>query len=67
MDINSKSLDVTSISYSEIERPESTSETLNPQPQLLPRSAWTSQVAYLRVLFRVKKRLDQIENTTKKI
>jgi hypothetical protein len=29
---------------------------------LLPRSAWTSQVNYLRVLFKVKKRLDQIED-----
>jgi hypothetical protein len=28
---------------------------------LLPRSAWANQVNYLRVLFRVKKRLDQIE------
>jgi hypothetical protein len=32
----------------------------NSQP-LLPRSAWASQVSYLRVLFKVKKRLDQIE------
>jgi hypothetical protein len=28
---------------------------------LLPRSAWSSQVAYLRVLFRAKKALDRIE------
>ena len=30
-------------------------------PSLLPRSAWANQVAYLRVLFRVKKRLDRID------
>lgn len=30
-------------------------------PTLLPRSAWNSQVAYLRVLFRAKKALDRIE------
>ncbi|NEO12626.1 MULTISPECIES: hypothetical protein [unclassified Moorena] len=28
---------------------------------LLPRSAWTSQVALLRVIFRAKKALDRIE------
>ncbi|MBR8833148.1 MAG: hypothetical protein DSM106950_03645 [Stigonema ocellatum SAG 48.90 = DSM 106950] len=28
---------------------------------LLPRSAWNSQLAYLRVLFRAKKALDRIE------
>jgi hypothetical protein len=32
-----------------------------PLSPLLPRSAWTSQVAFLRVLFRAKKALDQIE------
>lgn len=30
-------------------------------PRLLPRTAWNSQVAYLRVLFRAKKALDRIE------
>ncbi len=30
-------------------------------PRLLPRASWNSQVAYLRVIFRVKKALDQIE------
>jgi hypothetical protein len=30
-------------------------------PLLLPRSAWDNQVTYLKVLFRVKKRLDQID------
>jgi hypothetical protein len=34
------------------------SETQKP---LLPRSAWYSQVAYLRALFRVKKALDLSE------
>ena len=28
---------------------------------VLPRSAWNSQVAYLRVLFKAKKALDRIE------
>jgi hypothetical protein len=32
-----------------------------PQEPLLPRSAWTSQVAYLRSVFRAKKALDLIE------
>lgn len=30
-------------------------------PLLLPRLAWISQVTYLQILFKVKKRLDQIE------
>lgn len=30
-------------------------------PSLLPRSAWNSQVAFLRVLFRAKKSLDRME------
>jgi len=34
---------------------------LNSLPRLLPRTAWNSQVAYLRVLFRAKKALDRIE------
>jgi hypothetical protein len=63
MDINAESLDVTSIPHEGKEKPDSSLDTL--QPPLLPRSAWTSQVAYLRVLFRVKKRLDQIENSAK--
>lgn len=33
----------------------------NPQAPLLPRSAWNSQLAYLRVVFRAKKALDRIE------
>ncbi|WP_066424368.1 hypothetical protein [Anabaena sp. 4-3] len=32
----------------------------SPQP-LLPRSAWSSNVAYLRAMFKVKKALDRIE------
>ena len=28
---------------------------------ILPRSAWSSNVAYLRVVFRVKRALDRIE------
>ncbi|MBD2438065.1 hypothetical protein [Nostoc sp. FACHB-110] len=34
-------------------------------PTLLPRAAWDSQVAYLRVLFRAKKALDRIEQAHK--
>jgi hypothetical protein len=30
-------------------------------PLLLPRSAWGHQVNYLKVLFRAKKKLDQID------
>jgi hypothetical protein len=30
-------------------------------PLLLPRSAWGNQVTYLKILFRVKKKLDQID------
>lgn len=33
---------------------------------LLPRSAWTSQIAYLRVLFRAKKALERAEQKTVK-
>jgi|NOAtaT_7_FD_contig_123_39079_length_1151_multi_3_in_0_out_1_2 hypothetical protein len=31
-----------------------------PEP-ILPRSAWESQIAYLRAVFRAKKALDEIE------
>ncbi|MBN3962305.1 hypothetical protein [Nostoc sp. NMS8] len=31
------------------------------QATLLPRSAWSSQLAYLRIIFRAKKALDRIE------
>ncbi|MBG1261945.1 hypothetical protein [Nostoc commune] len=31
------------------------------QETLLPRSAWNSQLAYLRIIFRAKKALDRIE------
>jgi len=31
------------------------------QATLLPRSPWSSQLAYLRILFRAKKALDRIE------
>jgi hypothetical protein len=34
------------------------------QKPLLPRSAWTSQVAYLRAVFRAKKALDLAEKET---
>ncbi|QLE55853.1 hypothetical protein [Nostoc sp. TCL26-01] len=34
---------------------------IEPLPTLLPRAAWDSQLAYLRVLFRAKKALDRIE------
>ncbi len=31
---------------------------------ILPRSAWTNQIAYLRLIFRAKKALDRIEKET---
>ena len=31
------------------------------QEPLLPRSAWNSQLAYLRIVFRAKKALDRME------
>jgi hypothetical protein len=34
---------------------------VDPLSTLLPRSAWNSQLTYLRVLFRAKKALDRIE------
>lgn len=39
-----------------------TQAELNSQQPLLPRSAWNSQLAYLRLVFRAKKALDSIEN-----
>jgi hypothetical protein len=33
----------------------------NPLPPLLPRSAWNSQIAFLKVMFRAKKALDKLE------
>jgi hypothetical protein len=37
---------------------------LNSLPPLLPRSAWNSQMAFLKVVFRAKKALDKIEKET---
>ncbi|WP_230968017.1 hypothetical protein [Nostoc sp. WHI] len=34
---------------------------VEPLPTLLPRSAWNSQLDYLRLIFRAKKALDRIE------
>jgi hypothetical protein len=34
---------------------------LNSLPPLLPRSAWSSQRAYLKVMFRAKKALDKLD------
>ncbi|MFY7931158.1 MAG: hypothetical protein ACOVO7_00680, partial [Microcystis aeruginosa] len=39
----------------------SMNENPNPIPPILPRSAWESQIAYLRAVFRAKKALDEIE------
>ncbi|MHC0063919.1 hypothetical protein ACWATR_13610 [Nostoc sp. UIC 10890] len=39
----------------------STDSTTDSQEPLLPRSAWNSQLAYLRLIFRAKKALDCIE------
>jgi hypothetical protein len=38
----------------------SQNESVSQEP-LLPRSAWTSQVSYLRAIFRAKKALDLVE------
>ncbi|GAX36787.1 hypothetical protein [Nodularia sp. NIES-3585] len=35
--------------------------SLDAQEPLLPRSAWNSQLVYLRLVFRAKKALDKIE------
>ena len=43
-----------------VEELESDREALR-ENRLLPRSAWNSQVTYLRLLFRAKKALDLIE------
>ncbi|WP_445635836.1 hypothetical protein NSTC745_00627 [Nostoc sp. DSM 114161] len=45
--------------------PEESQNQISSAKLLLPRSAWSSQVAYLRVLFRAKKALDRIEQETK--
>jgi hypothetical protein len=34
---------------------------VNSLPPLLPRAAWNSQKAYLKVLFRAKKALDKLD------
>ncbi|MGK7923572.1 MAG: hypothetical protein AB4080_26600 [Trichodesmium sp.] len=36
----------------------------NASEPLLPRSAWNSQVAFLRAMFRAKKALDKLDKTT---
>lgn len=36
-------------------------QQVDSQAPILPRSAWNSNLAYLRVLFRTKKALDRIE------
>jgi hypothetical protein len=56
MSIKSDSSEKNSPFHYEIEQTDSAD-----LPSLLPRSGWSSQVTYLRVLFRVKKRLDEIE------
>ncbi|WP_334770567.1 hypothetical protein [Nostoc sp.] len=45
--------------------PDESQSQVNAANFLLPRSAWSSQVAYLRVLFRAKKALDRIEKEAK--
>ena len=56
MNTNSNSLDYISSFPDRVDKVDSVEV-----PSLLPRSAWANQVAYLRVLFRVKKRLDGID------
>jgi hypothetical protein len=67
MNVSLDSPNVNSISPLEIDVLDSSTSTFNRHSSLLPRSAWTSQMAYLRILFRVKKRLDQIESIAKQI
>lgn len=45
--------------------PDESQNQINSANFLLPRSAWSNQVAYLRVLFRAKKALDRIEKEAK--
>ncbi|MBH8553541.1 hypothetical protein I8751_14405 [Nostocaceae cyanobacterium CENA357] len=45
--------------------PDDSQSQVNSASFLLPRSAWSSQVAYLRILFRAKKALDRIEQEAK--
>nr|AVH79632.1 hypothetical protein [Nostoc sp. PCC 9201] len=45
--------------------PNDSQSQVNSANFLLPRSAWSSQVAYLRVIFRTKKALDRIEQEAK--
>jgi hypothetical protein len=40
-------------------------ENINRPEPILPRSAWESQIAYLRAVFRAKKALDEIERIQK--
>jgi hypothetical protein len=56
MNIKSDFLENNAPFHDEIEQTDSSD-----LPSLLPRSGWSNQVTYLRVLFRVKKRLDEIE------
>ncbi|MBD2167794.1 hypothetical protein H6G04_25750 [Calothrix membranacea FACHB-236] len=41
--------------------PNQSPDELESQEPLLPRLAWNSQIAYLRVVFKAKKALDRIE------
>ena len=54
--IFSKDPEKTSISDSSVNESESELDS-----RLLPRSAWNSQLDYLRLVFRAKKALDRIE------
>ncbi|GEM_PF-1614159 len=47
--------------FTEESSPNGSPTHVDPLPPLLPRSAWSHQVAFLRVLFRAKKALDRIE------
>jgi hypothetical protein len=40
-------------------------ENINRPEPILPRSAWESQIAYLRAVFQAKKALDRAEETSK--
>lgn len=41
--------------------PEKSANEIEPEPLLLPRQAWQSQIAYLKAILKAKQALDRIE------
>lgn len=60
-DRSSNSISPVAISEPQTESLESSLHSSSVKSSIFPRSAWNSQVAHLRVLFRVKRALDKIE------